>query len=424
MTTNASFDDRLSAWLRESAEHRVSDHLGEVLLATVATRQRRWWSSPERWLPMDLTSRATTLALPRFGRLLLVALLILAIATLAILAIGSTRPDVPPPFGPARNGTITFAASGDIYRSDSVDATPRLIVAAATVDGSPAFSRDGTRLMFLRDTHETGRGVALMVANADGSSVRQLLDLDEPPSAADSTPDGSLIAFAGDHGRGVYLLRTDSSTSPEQLELGAKDIRWLMWRPPDAHELLYLDGDAGRLQLSGVKPDGTGARLVMDLGFVDPVSMGQLDPSLSADGRYMVYASVDDGTFRNHLVDLQTGVNRALSLGPVGGHELHGILSPDGRKLLFHYADGESEAIQEMLAPIDGSSAAIPVGPRYPVINGSAELNQAFSPDGQTILIHQGRDRAVRFVDAVTGGTGRAPTWESPDLPAWQRLAP
>ena len=53
MTTRDTFGRDLSRWLHEDAEHRVSDHLGEVLVRTAATRQRPWWSSPERWLPMD-----------------------------------------------------------------------------------------------------------------------------------------------------------------------------------------------------------------------------------------------------------------------------------------------------------------------------------------------------------------------------------
>ena len=57
-------------------------------MRTAATRQQRWWSSPERWLPMDLTTRSGTLAVPRVGRLLLVALVILAIAAAAIIVVG------------------------------------------------------------------------------------------------------------------------------------------------------------------------------------------------------------------------------------------------------------------------------------------------------------------------------------------------
>ena len=60
MTTRDTFGRDLSLWLREEGEHRVPDHLAEVLVRSAATRQRPWWSSLERWLPMDLTARAST----------------------------------------------------------------------------------------------------------------------------------------------------------------------------------------------------------------------------------------------------------------------------------------------------------------------------------------------------------------------------
>jgi len=426
MTTNDVFSDRLAGWLKDDAEQRVPDHLDEVLIRTAVTPQRAWWSSPERWLPVDVTSRANSFAPPWFGRLLLVALLILAIAALAIFAVGSRDRRLPPPFGPAKNGAITFASSGDIYSLDSIDGTPRAVISGATNDGAPAFWRDGTHLGFVRDTHASGSGVALMVANADGSNVRQLVDLKDGPSWVDTTPDGSVLAFAGvvDGIDGIYLMSTDGSAVPHRLDLGDHRVGWPMWRPPDAHELLYLDWDSSRLRLYRVAPDGTGRHLVKDLGQMDSATLDQLDLSVSPDGSSIAYATSRDGVFLNHILDLDAGVDRPLKLGPYGGHELHGQIAPDGKKLLFHYADDTLATIQEMLAPIDGSAPAIRVGPPYPIVDGSAELSQAFSPDGRSIIIDEARDKVVRIVDAASGGLGRGPGWQTGDLPGWQRLAP
>ena len=64
MTTNDAFGRNLSAWLHEDAAHQVPDHLEEVLQRTVTTRQRRAWSSLERWLPMDTIHSAGWRRLP------------------------------------------------------------------------------------------------------------------------------------------------------------------------------------------------------------------------------------------------------------------------------------------------------------------------------------------------------------------------
>ena len=84
MTTEDRFARNLSAWLAEDGAHSVSDHLAEVLVHSAATRQRPWWSSPERWLPVDTTLRPRPFNLPSAGRLITVALLVLLAAAIAV----------------------------------------------------------------------------------------------------------------------------------------------------------------------------------------------------------------------------------------------------------------------------------------------------------------------------------------------------
>ena len=80
--------------------------------------------------------------------------------------------------------------------------------------------------------------------------------------------------------------------------------------------------------------------------------------------------------------------------------------------------------MQVTLAPLDDSRPAIRIGPGYPIVNGTASVGQEFSPDGKTIIINQSRDDEVRVVDAATGGLGRVLSWQTADMPGWQRLAP
>ena len=426
MTTNHEFDRQLADWLHETSANRVPDHVVDVLLVTRATQQRPWWSSLERWLPMDVPMRAVAVGWPRLGRLVLVAAIVLALAAAAILFAGSQR-RLPPPFGLARNGEFTFASIGDIYTVDtSAGATPRLLVGGTTSDSDPFFWRDGTHVGFLRDTHATGLGVALMVADADGANVRQIVDFGDPLPPSDISPDGSTIALPRTTSgvTGVYVSGVNPADQPRPVVVGTGQIHWLAWRPPTGRELVWVESDGGRFVIRGAAADGSRPRVIRDLGVLDDSVVSNLDPSLTPDGRAMVYAVADGGRFQNHLLDLDTGSDRALSLGPIGGHELHGMVSPDGTKLLFHYADGYTNGIQEMLAPIDGSSPAIPIGPFSPNVNGNAGLNHAFSPDGRSILIFLGNDRELHIVDSATGGPGRTVDWDPENLPGWQRLAP
>ena len=78
-------------------------------MQSVATRQRRWWSSPERWLP----GRQLRLApAPRVAWLLVVLALLLAIGAVAVV-IGSRQPP------PVTNGAVIYGSNdGDIFRLD------------------------------------------------------------------------------------------------------------------------------------------------------------------------------------------------------------------------------------------------------------------------------------------------------------------
>ncbi len=127
---------------------------------------------------MNLTARATSFAPPRLGRAIAIALLVLALAALTIVAIGSRQHRVPPPFGPARNGEIVSSADGDIYLVDPVTHASSPLIAGPTFDFGPVFSRDGTKFSFLRggptDCGQPDCGLILVVANADGTGVREL----------------------------------------------------------------------------------------------------------------------------------------------------------------------------------------------------------------------------------------------------------
>ena len=162
MTTNEGFDRRLSTWLERDAVGHVPDHLDEVLLRTAATRQRPWWSSPERWLPMDLTSRATTFGPPRLGRLLVLAVLIALLAAAALLAVGTQRTRVPPPFGPAAHA----GSRGDRVRYAETTTTQTWCNTLEFTSVSRSFGyqflRGGQGLARVRRATVAGRNVQIL----------------------------------------------------------------------------------------------------------------------------------------------------------------------------------------------------------------------------------------------------------------------
>ena len=239
MTTRFDLDRSLGAWFRADAGDGTPDYLDEIVDRVASEPQRTWWSSPERWLPMDVTTRASVLAFPRAGRLLLVGLLVLALAALVAYVVGSRPQRLPPPFGPANNGTILSERNGDIYIADEAGDGARPLISGPQADAGPQYTHDGTRFMFLRDQSTRGH---VMIADADGSNVRQLTT--EPLLGVEwfefSPGDDQIAIVHGDAGRRVISMLDVASGELTRLDVPGLNVdNNVRWRPPDGRELIF-----------------------------------------------------------------------------------------------------------------------------------------------------------------------------------------
>ena len=106
---------------------------------------------------------------PPSGSSSLATLLLIAALVAAGLYVGS-RPRVPAPFGPARNGAMVFARpTGEIVVHDPFDSPPRLLIAAV----ERRLSSRPTRLTARGSSisASTGAEFDLVTARADGTEV-------------------------------------------------------------------------------------------------------------------------------------------------------------------------------------------------------------------------------------------------------------
>jgi hypothetical protein len=423
MNPGDAFDRHISDWLHADAEHRVPEHLDAVLRRTRTERQRPAWSSLERWLPLDIAAHRPVLTRPAYVRTLsLLAILALLIAAIVALAVGSRRP-LPAPFGPARNGALISSADGDIFSIDPQTRTASPLVSGATFDFGPVFSRDGTRFLFLRggDT-----GLKIVVANADGSGVREITPGIDGLDQLDWSPDSTRIAFlSGINGRHVINVINADGTGLTTFAVRrpANQVNWL---PPDGREILFrgehlLDSDppAG---IFAIRPDGTDLRQISSRPALDKNDYQDL--AVSPDGTIVAYRDVAlEGRFRVRLLDLRTGRDRVLwepadSVGSGGP-----VFSPDGRSILYlhWYADTSTQLV---LAPVDGSDTEIALGPHGPLgPDGPTISGYFFTPDGNAVIANYGSEKVERLLP--TDGS-QASVLIRGDLAfaAYQRLAP
>jgi len=425
------FERDLSDLLDELGAPRIPDYVNDLFTRTVATRQRPRWTFLERWLPMGVLARRTQL-IPSISLRPIAVVLLLIAALVAAALIAGRAPRLPPPFGVAANGQIAYDRNGDIFVRDTLTSQERLVVGGPTNDFAAGFLRNGTKLTFLRTVQEPTPGgvelLSLVIADLDGSHQVAVTGGLDSPDWADVSPDDRtfVVQLKDANIPSLFLFDTSGSGTLTKLPIG-QPAYTPSFRGPDGREIVFRgwvpDTRPPRVSLFAIRPDGTGLR---QLTTIVGNTSGDFDsPALSPDGRLAAYSRrTADGFWRIHILDLETGVEREFHVqGWPPAHHGYATFSPDGTQLLFHYITS-TDRVQPMVAPVDERGPALAIGSGGPVINGSAELSQSWSPDGRSVIVSNGKTRETRIVDAATGGDGTVIPWAGGSFGSWQRLAP
>lgn len=160
---------------------------------------------------------------------------------------GPTGPD-PVPVVP---GLVVFVsdrdeAHGEIYVMRDDGANVRRLTFNSVVDAAPVLSPDATRIVFRRELNPDN----VMVMKVDGTGQAGLT----PGSRGEWSPDGSLLAVAGDS---LAIMNADA-TGRHTIGVGASYIAW----SPDGTRLAYVStGLAGQAvnDIYTIARNGTGA---------------------------------------------------------------------------------------------------------------------------------------------------------------------
>jgi Tol biopolymer transport system component len=362
---------------------------------------------------------------PRIAWLLVVFGLILAIAA-AALWIG-TRPRLPNPFGPARNGAMVSSHDGDIYALDAVTHAERLIVAGTTFDFGPGFSRDGTMMSFLRGSGTAGddHGLSLAVANADGSAVRELTPQIQGLDWLDWSPDSRQIVFLSRKtakAPGVINIVNVDGSGQTTLDVG-RPAHFVSWLPPLGREIVFRGEQDTPMEpppgIWAVHPDGTGLRQLSSRPPVD--RFDYMSPAMAPDGSRVSYTG-SEKVARIHVLDLRTGVDTVLP-DPDGFTPQWGFanFSPDGQRIGYLRSQPADDTFQFVVAPADGSGLGTPLGPY--VAQPSGDVNWGFTPDGSAVVVDYGAEGVVRLLP-IDGSPGTVLSKGDLSFVDVQRLAP
>jgi hypothetical protein len=353
-----------------------------------------------------------------------VVLVILALAAQSrSSAPAPAKPDIPT-LGPATNGWLAvdgYVGGDQIYLVRAGERARRLEVAgsAGASEACPAWSPDGTRLLFGRvtptrpgdaelvivtvgsngaigapkvialdgfkvlpgfDAHPCGtwspdgRWIALAgtgavwVVDTQTEAIRRLPDL--RPSDLEWRPGTAELAIAGDMGpdRIAPTLSTPvtiySTTTGELSRLGSVKAAHITWSP-DGTTLAYTGGEADAAELWLVDSDGGNERLLVDLPTYLAANHG-IGPVWSPKGDRIAYQRLLPGRGEAHevvLVNVADGTEKVIAPPATNGSEKWRWYpdavwwSPDGKTLVY---SAWSEAGPGRAGPAGGGLIAVP----------------------------------------------------------------
>ena len=404
MTAEQRFERELPELLADLYPVSAPDYRPDLVRQIAATRQRPAWALPERWIPMTALALSRPAGQVPWRTIGVAALLVLSIVVVAIIA-GSQR-RLPPPFGPARNGTLVFEQDGDIFLVDPATGTQTLAVGGPTIDTAPIFSRDGTKLAFLREVD--GR-VAIMLADERGREAHELsTSAFAEFGNIEWSPDGASIMtnVVEDGDRSVAIIPTDGKPA-RVLDVGmvAEDPVWL---PPNGRDILFRTpnalGEQFGYSLWIVGADGANPRELV------PPVQGEYNALFfapSPDGRFVAYQQRDpaDSELKVFVIPVAGGATRRVT----NRDSVNPFWSPDGTWIAFWGPDGN------YLVRADGTSPEL----RVNLIRGGIR----WAPDGDRLLFAGEGQSAGVLIDPLRGPDETVP-WAPANISDWQRLAP
>jgi Tol biopolymer transport system component len=220
--------------------------------------------------------------------------------------------------------TIVFDLLGDLYTLPIAGGSARRITSGAAFDGQPRYSPDGRSIVFTSDRSGSDN---LWISDSSGQDARALTE--EPQSLFVSptwTPDGEAIVVASSpasfykrtdlyeydarNGHGTLLTRRDSPPSAAGGITAFSETHYLGPEPgPDGRYVYATLGSADAIakhQLVRVdRETGDTRALITRFG-------GAIRPTLSRNGKWLVYGTRRDTLTALVVRELRTGEERQL----------------------------------------------------------------------------------------------------------------
>jgi eukaryotic-like serine/threonine-protein kinase len=267
----------------------------------------------------------------------------------------------------SRTGTLAYAPDAGAHSLVLVpsEGSERIIGSEQLIIHNPQFSpNDGRRVVFAAQ-RRAGERSQLWVHDLDTNITSQLTS--DGGSRPVWTPDGGSVTYSR-LGDGLYVKGADGRGNARQL-LGLKNPHWLIGWTPDARTFAYAAMDGTPSSIAALTDGQT--RTVIEPG---SVWGGRLSP----DGRWLVYYSLDSGSFEVLVAPFPEGRNRWLI-----AEGTDPSWSPDGNEIYYR------RGTRLMAVRIDKAAGIRVVGaPRVVIDPFLPPLYDDYDvhPDGKTLV--------------------------------------
>ena len=289
--------------------------------------------------------------------------------------------------GTGAGGKIVYAGVdprdglSDVYavKADGSAKTNLTDDEASRKDGSPELSRDGSRIVFVRN--DVRIGTRLMVVNANGSGL-----VDVTPTKFEAggiaepswSPDGSQIVFSSNADGNFELytldLRTGLTTRLTQTlhPVQNLDPAWSPTGSAIAFSRNGLSATSRAASLYELKLGGTAAARLTKGAGID----GDVDPAYSPDGRQIAFSSDRAGNDDVYVLDRSSFAVARISAAK--DRDVEPSFAPDGSALVYvSDRSGTTELwVQSLLTLTPG-----PASPVQITSDGAPKSHPSWGPE-------------------------------------------
>lgn len=307
------------------------------------------------------------------------------------------------------NGKIVYTNGGDIWKMDPDGSNRQLVIDAGTNDIEPAWSPDGSKIVFKSDRAPTPNG-GIWVVNADGNGLTVLTPEPNLSNAKPTwSPDGTKIAFESTRDgliASIYIMNADGSNVTRLTNALPISDQRPEWSPDGTRMVFEINTGMAIINL-----DGTGRT---NLG------VGQF-PSWSPDGTKIIFAMTAEGNYQLFVMNPDGSGRTQITFGDF--NDKYPSFSPDGRKIVF--ARNTSGTIGLWTMNADGSGQVIFPGTNT-IGNGYSDWARLpNTPVGSPAILRLD-EATVTFANVLAdGNTTFTPITPTPgELPSGFALCP